>query len=348
MSKLKGSSNDQNKNHTKKITNPHDRFFRGAMSDPEVALAFIKRHLPSEIIGKMELSSLQLMPGSFIEEDFSESLTDVLYKVSVDGKPGYIYTLIEHQRNPDSSMPLRILEYSCAIFRAHMKATDSIKLPLIYPVVLFNGRKNHSQITNLYEMFEDPEMARLTFPHSFQFIDLNQIDDEELQKSALLGIIEIFLKHAYTRDIISLIQKKTARALEELLARNKSELFKLLIHYLFYTQTGEYSKQELVDLLRSHLTLPAHMKIKTIADSLIEEGMEQGLTQGRQEGRQEGRRAERQHFQSLFTKQLKSRFPKELTSHYLGLIEKAESDQLFYWIERLSTAASIKEVFNCF
>ena len=54
-------------------------------------------------------------------------------------------------------------------------------------------------------MFEDPEMACLTFPHSFQFIDLNQIDDDELQKESLLGVIEVFLKHAYTRDIISLV-----------------------------------------------------------------------------------------------------------------------------------------------
>lgn len=347
MANSKSSSDkNKNKNSDKKITNPHDRFFRGAMSDPEVALAFIKRHLPSETVKKMDLSSLQLMPGTFINEDFSESSTDVLYKVFVDGKPGYIYTLIEHQRNPDSSMPLRVLEYSCAIFRAHMKATNSKKLPLLYPVVLFNGRNNHSQVTDLYEMFEDAETARLTFPHAFRFIDLNQMDDEELQKESLFGVVEIFLKHAYTRDIISLIQNKTARDLEELLEKNKSELFKLLINYLFYTQGAPngYSKQELVDLLKFHLTPPIHMKIKTIADSLIEEGIEQGIEQGLFRGRQ----AERQHFQSLFIKQLKSRFPKQVTSHYLRLIEKAESDQLFYWVERLATSSSIEEVFSCF
>ena len=191
-------------------------------------------------------------------------------------------------------------------------------------------------------------MARLTFPHSFQFIDLNQISDDELQKESLLGIVEIFLKHAFTRDIISLIQNKTARALEELLAKNKSELFKLLINYLFYTQAGTYSKQELVDLLKSHLTPPIHMKIKTIADSLIEEGMEQGLTQGLTQGRQEGLQQGLQQFRSLLIKQLKSRFPRHMTSHYLRLIEQAKSDQLFYWIERLATSASIEEVFSCF
>lgn len=46
MAKSKHSSKkNQNKDHTKKITNPHDRFFRGAMSDPEVARAFINRHI---------------------------------------------------------------------------------------------------------------------------------------------------------------------------------------------------------------------------------------------------------------------------------------------------------------
>lgn len=306
------------------------------MSDREVALAFIRRHLPSEVVGKMNLASLKLMSGTFIEEDLSESLTDVLYQVSVDGRASYIYTLIEHQRNPDPLMPLRILEYSCSIFRAHMKETRSTKLPLIYPIVLFNGRKNYTQITSLYDMFEDPQVARSTFPHSFQFIDLNKIGDEELQREPLLGVVEIFLKHAYTRDILSLIQNETAKSLEDLLTRNKSELFKLLVHYLFYTQAGEYSKQELVNLLQSHLTPPVHMKIKTIADALIEEGMEQG------------RQEELCRFQSLFITQLKSRFPRKITSQYLNRIEQAESDQLFYWIERLATSSSIEEVFSCF
>ena len=73
------------------------------------------------------------------------------------------------------------------------------------------------------------------------------------------------------------------------------------------------------------------MKVMTIADSLIEEGIEQGIEQ----------------FRSLLIKQLRSHFPNHVTSAHLYRIEKAEGDQLFYWIERLATASSIKEVFSC-
>lgn len=127
-----------------------------------------------------------------------------------------------------------------------------------------------------------------------------------------------------------------ATALEELLARNKSELFTLLIHYLFYTQAGKYSKTELVHLFQSHLTPPLHMKFKSIADSLIEEGIERGIERGIEQ------------FRSLFLRQLKSRFPRQVTGHYLHLIKQAESDRLFYWIERLATASSMEDVFSCF
>jgi hypothetical protein len=41
-------------------------------------------------------------------------------------------------------------------------------------------------------------------------------------------------------------------------------------------------------------------------------------------------------------------FPHYVTPHYLRLIENAESDQLFYWTERLATSSSIEEVFSCF
>ena len=54
-----------------------------------------------------------------------------------------------------------------------------------------------------------------------------------------------------------------------------------------------------------------------------------------------------QQFRSLLLKQLNARFPNQVHSHYLHLIEGADADKLSYWGEKLMTAKNIEEVFSC-
>ncbi|MFZ4116082.1 MAG: Rpn family recombination-promoting nuclease/putative transposase [Chthoniobacterales bacterium] len=266
-------------------------------------------------------------------KSFENTLTDVLYEASFRGKAGYIYILIEHQRKSDPLMALRMLEYSCNIFRMHLKKTNSEKLPLVYPVVFYNGEKTYAQTTDFFELFDDPDSARSLFLKPFQLIDLNQYEDDSFKKESLLGIVEMFLKHAFTRDIFSLVQEKMAGMIENLVAKNKIELFTLAVSYLLSTQEGRLSRSDLISLFQPYLSSSTRTKFMTIADSLIEQGLEQGLEQSRKKLRM------------LLDKQLRKRFPTTVTSQHLFLLETADSDMLSSWIERLMEASSIEEVF---
>lgn len=73
-----------------------------------------------------------------------------------------------------------------------------------------------------------------------------------------------------------------------------------------------------------------------------EEGWQQGQQQGRQEGQQDGEiKGER----ALLTRQLQHRFG-ELPAQYKKRLDKAKSDQLLEWGERLLDAKVLKEVFG--
>jgi predicted transposase/invertase (TIGR01784 family) len=144
------------------IQNPHDRFFRSSMSNPRVALQFIEKHIPLHIAVKIDKNSLQLMPGNFIE-DLQEWKTDLLFKVIFQGTPGYIYLLVEHQRKPEHFMPLRMLEYACKIIRKHLQENGDSSLPLVYPAVLYNGSEPYPYTTDIFELFQDPGLARDIF-----------------------------------------------------------------------------------------------------------------------------------------------------------------------------------------
>ena len=321
------------------IQNPHDRFFRASMGNPRVALQFIEKHIPSHIAAKIDKDSLQLIPGNFIE-DLQEWKTDLLYKVTFDGAPGYIYLLVEHQRQADRLMPLRMLEYTIKIIRTHLKESGNSPLPLVYPCVFYNGSEPYSHTTDLFELFQDPGFTREIFLKPFQLIDLTQLSDDDLKKESLLGIMEMLLKYAFARDTIALI-RNISDLLQQADRMKEVELLRESAQYVFQTRKDDLSKSEILNEFKRHLSSPTQKNIMTLAEAWIEEGRQEGLHKGLQEGRQEGL----QKFRSLLVKQLERRFPNQITANHLQLIGEADSESLSLWGEKLIDASSIEEVF---
>ena len=227
------------------IQNPHDRFFRASMGNPRVALQFIEKHIPPQVAEKINKESLQLMPGNFIE-DLQEWKTDLLFKVTFQGAPGYIYLLIEHQRKSDQLMPLRMLEYMTKIIRMHLQENRKSPLPLVYPCVLYNGLEPYSYTTDLFELFQDPGFAREIFLKPFQLIDLTQFSDDDLKKETLLGIMEMLLKYAFARDTIALIRNING-LLQQADKMKEVELLRESAEYVFQTTKDNLSKHEVLN-----------------------------------------------------------------------------------------------------
>src|SRR5688572_19794083 len=95
------------------ITNtPHDTFFKDSFQDTERVKELIQANLPEKILKRIDLNSLQLTNNEFITPECASLRTDITYRCNIDGKDGYIYTLIEHQSTPDELIALRLQEYN--------------------------------------------------------------------------------------------------------------------------------------------------------------------------------------------------------------------------------------------
>ena len=198
-------------------------------------------------------------------------------------------------------------------------------LPLVYPCVFYNGSEPYSHTTDIFELFEDPALARKIFLQPFQLIDLTQVPDEDLKKQPLLGTIQLLLKHAFTRDIIAFVQSisdllKQAEKLKEF------EILHESAHYLFQTNKDGVLRYDILNEFKKHLSPSTQKNIMTIAEAFVEEGRQEGL-------------------RKLLLRQIERRFPNQITSNQLQLIEQADSDDLALWGERLMDATSIAEIF---
>ncbi|CTU65387.1 transposase YhgA family protein [Escherichia coli] len=148
-------------------TTPHDAVFKQFLMHAETARDFLEIHLPVELRELCDLNTLHLASGSFIEESLKGHSTDVLYSVQMQGNPGYLHVVIEHQSKLDKKMAFRIMRYSIAAMHRHLEA-DHDKLPLV---------------------------------------DITITPDDEIMQHRRIAILELLQKHIRQRDLMLLLEQ---------------------------------------------------------------------------------------------------------------------------------------------
>src|SRR5690348_952950 len=122
-------------------TTPHDSLVKRTFSQIEHAAGLLRVVLPPAITARIDLSTLALCPGSFVDALLGGRHTDLLFTVDVAGQEVLIYLLFEHQSTVDPLMPFRLLQYMVQIWERHLQAhPDDRRLPPIVPVVLHHSR----------------------------------------------------------------------------------------------------------------------------------------------------------------------------------------------------------------
>ena len=267
------------------ITNPHDQFFRKAMEDKRVAMAFLKAHLPSDLCGKIDFNTLVLQPRSQTNAVRRESIVDVLFKTMIDGREAYIYLLLEHQSTPDPLMSFRVIEYTVNAIHEHLKKHKTTKIPLIYPLVVYHGRP-YEFITDIRDLVDAPrELVDRYFLKPFQLLDLSKIDDEVLKQNVWSGIMTFVLKHIFERDMLPFLQD-IASLLKKIDENDGQDLLGIVLQYII--ERAELSdKNAFFELINANISYETGGEIMTIAEQLRHEGELRGKLEGKLETAQE-------------------------------------------------------------
>ncbi len=87
----------------------HDSLVKHAFSDVENARGVLTTALPAAIVARIDLSSLSLRPGSFVDENLEDRYSDLLYSARISGREGLLYVLWEHKSEPEPFTPLQML-----------------------------------------------------------------------------------------------------------------------------------------------------------------------------------------------------------------------------------------------
>jgi predicted transposase/invertase (TIGR01784 family) len=268
----------------------HDALIKKLLGEVIVAIEFLNHNLSAEFKQLIDLPRLKVEKESFITNDLRHQLSDIVYSVpTIDGDTTFVYVLVEHQSTNDQFIALRLWQYMLLLWERHKK--DKNKLPLIYPIVIYNGKNPYSAAKNLWQLFDNQVLAKKLLTEDYQLIDLQSMPDDEIVKQKNLGMMQYMLKHIHTRDLLKLWEDFLVKFQPEIVV-DKASGYIYIRSFLWYSDArlAEGKQLELEQILDKHLPTEEKDNImRTIAEKYIDEGIDIGRQDGIKIGKAEGK-----------------------------------------------------------
>lgn len=98
-----------------KVQNSHDKFFKETRGNVAIAKDFLTHYLPDNIINIVDVNTFEPQKDSYINKELEESFSDLLFKVDINEKEGYLYFLFEHKSYEDKVIAFQLLKYMVEI-----------------------------------------------------------------------------------------------------------------------------------------------------------------------------------------------------------------------------------------
>lgn len=194
------------KRNFKPTPTPHDAFIRRTFDQLSIAQDFFKNTLPEQLLKVVDLNTLVLTEKTFIEDDMSREIADMLFKVNLsgNGEEAYIYCLVEHISTQNKWLPYRILRYVMQVIKYHLDThphTDC--LPIVIPGILHTGKRTFNHSLDIMDLFgKQKELAKLVMFQPPYLVDLPSETDETLKRFQLFQVAAMITKHAWDDEII--------------------------------------------------------------------------------------------------------------------------------------------------
>jgi len=269
-----------------KIHQPDDRFFKSAMSDPEVAKAYLQQFYP-DIAALADLDTLQQQNVEALRPNLQLFSADVVYRCKLKGgSEGHFHfcLLFEHKLKPEEHVAIQIGLYIFLLLREQLKSKKQ-QLEPVLPLLFYNG-KAEWQPKTLRQLFENHAgyEALEPFLPEFRFLykDAHRLPPEELLKLDMSyfrsTVLSMALRHKpdLILEFIEVIFEGT---------KDSDQVLSVITYILGVVERSP--KQFLEQLENTEFTTKPN--VMSTLEQLLEMGREEGLEKGREEGLEKGR-----------------------------------------------------------
>jgi prophage antirepressor-like protein len=306
-----------------------------------------------EIVGerwveRIDFDSGEEVSASFVSPKHENRESDVIWKFrrKDGGEPVFVYILMEFQSRPDPSMPVRLLAYVGLFYQSLMKSQPAAgwkKLPLVIPVVVYNGPEPWNVATDLGSLIGDLDPSAEIYRPQLRYllVDESKYPREEL--AALANPVAELFRIEKSRNWWEV--EASFRRLQQTIPPGEDSLRRAFGTWLTKVILPRLGRppREASDI--PVLEEGTAMLLDSI-DRWTRETREEGRREGHQEGLQEGLQKGLQKGEAqILLRQLRLKFG-PLAPEVEERILSADADRLLEWSERVLTAEQLQDVFR--
>jgi predicted transposase/invertase (TIGR01784 family) len=271
----------------------HDRFFRSFFSNPRHLRGVLETALPPEIADSLNLATIAIEPGTWIDRHNREHLSDLAASVSIAGHEegegpatARVYILIEHKSWSDAAVLLQLLRYMVQVWTAERRAGSQWLTPII-PIVVYHGRSGSipGSFAELFPATIPEALKRYQVRFGADVLDLSErtIADLRGDPAARAALWLMRTIHRTTEQILAELQA-VLRGVEDILSDDDYEA---IASYIFHGD--ELSAEDLISKIESSV----HQRriregLLTTAEQLMKKGFEEGEEIGLRRGEEIG------------------------------------------------------------
>jgi predicted transposase/invertase (TIGR01784 family) len=259
------------------LTNPHDHFFKDLFSRPEVAADFLANYLPPEVVAALDLGSLELIKDSFVDEALRSHLSDLLYRLRLQGGgDAYVCLLFEHKSEPDDWVNWQILRYKVRGWETQLRQ-GATKLSPIIPVVFYHGVRRWQvprEFSALIEFGGHDALREFELESRYYLCDLSSYDVGQIKGMAVLQAGLRLMRTIFTDEFEETLEE----VFDLLLREQEPSAMEYLRTILRYTAASrkKFSQEDLRMVVEKKLPKPGSIKLmETLAETWVEQGLQQ-------------------------------------------------------------------------
>ena len=246
-----------------------------------------------------DYDTLERLPAEYVGDVFQQRRGDTAWRLrarSADHRGGWLHVLVmlEFQSGADSSMALRVLEYTALLYRELLRAGSHAPgaLPPVLPVVLYNGDSPWRPATEMRELIAAPPPALAPCqPSQRHFVlDERRVRAEELKLHELTLAVAQLEQSRSVADLARVARRLT----ERLSGTGEGELRRTFADWLRTLErrlgAGDQTRRPPDDLSLEDMTVSLEERVAEWPKPYIQQGREEGRREGMEQQRQMLRR----------------------------------------------------------
>ena len=176
----------------------HDKGYKRLFRNRTIFRQLLETFVRQPWVKDLDFNQCETIDKSFVSDEYKDTESDLIYKVKLKGNDIYIVILLEFQSSVDRFMALRVLAYITDFYLDYVHSQKRIRrLPPVFPIVLYNGKKRWTAPTNLADLIAHHDILG---PFALRF-EYFPIVERAFTKNDLLAMRNIvstlFLTEAY-------------------------------------------------------------------------------------------------------------------------------------------------------